>query len=70
MLHFEAHKNLKDATVGDCNRIVIYSGSGTPVAFVIQVSDNAYITSNIGNKDFDSLLKALNIDKLNIKHDE
>lgn len=70
LLRFEAHKNLKNVITGECNRIVIYNGAGDPVAFVIQVSDKAYITSNIGNSDFNGLLKALNIDKLNIKHDE
>lgn len=70
MLRFEAHKNLKDVITGECNRIVVYNSNGDPVAFVIQISDKVYITSNIGNSDFKSLLKALDIDKLNIKHDE
>ncbi len=67
MLRFEAHKNLKEAITGECNRIVIYSESGDPVAFVIQVNDGVYITSNIGNSDFEGLLHALSVDKLKIE---
>lgn len=67
MLRFEAHKNLRNAITGECNRIVVYSEAGDPVAFVIQVNDGVYITSNIGNSDFEDLLHAFSIDKLKIK---
>jgi len=67
MLRFEAHKNLRNVTTGECNRIVVYSEAGDPVAFVIQVNDGVYVASNIGNDDFDGLLHAFSIDKLKIK---
>lgn len=70
MLTYKAHTNLHDCTEGKCNRIVIYNDNGDPVAFVIQIGANQYLTSNIGNDDFNNLLSTFNIDKLNMKCDE
>lgn len=66
MLKYVAHKNLKTADTGECNRIVVYGANGDPVSFVVQVGEDQYIAASIGDKIFKDLLDKLNIEKLNI----
>ena len=67
MLIYKAHNNLRDCKTGKCNRIVVYNENGDPVAFVIQVGADKYLTANIGDKNFKGLLDSFSISKLDIK---
>jgi len=69
MLHFEAHTNLQECVRGKCTRIVVYDDNKKPVAFVIQVGKDAYLASHIGNDDFEKMLEAFNVDKLDIQYE-
>lgn len=69
MLTYRAHKNLREFTEGECSRIVVYNDNGDPVAVVIQLGNDKYLAANIGDKSFDSILEAFNIEKLKFKNE-
>ena len=69
MLKYIAHKNLREVEEGECNRIVVYNDNGDPVAAIIQIGNDKYLATNIGDSKFTDILSAFNIDKLKVKNE-
>lgn len=57
MIRFEASTNLKNPIKGTCTQIVIYDENNNPVTIVIQLGPDQYITTHIGDEDFDNWVK-------------
>lgn len=64
MIKYRAYSDLTHYEEKECSHIVVYSAQGDPVSITIPVGKEVYITSHMGNPDFDSLIKAFNIKKL------
>ena len=60
-MRIESHNKLSEVMRFDATRVVIYDDVGNPIAVAAQIGTDAYVTSTVGQPDFEALLRNLGI---------
>lgn len=62
-MRVELHDDLKQPTNISASRVVVYDHFDNPIAVVVHVDGGHYVAATASNKSFQTILKALGIDK-------
>jgi len=62
-MRVELHDGLRDAYNLQATRVVVYDEYDNPIAAIVKIEDGRHIAVTASNKQFQSFLKALGINK-------
>ncbi len=60
-MHVESHNKLSEIKRFRATCVIIRDDVGNPIAIAAQIGTDAYVTSTVGQSDFEALLRNLDI---------